>query len=113
MAYFQQRFDWLKVPSGKDQFENPSKGTFTCPYDGIYSFYATSSVIENSGNIYIYVNGFNMVHHHANMPNMNEQTHISPNGILKLKQGDTVQISMSGKFNYANANKNGPLLMAH
>ena len=76
-------------------------GIFTCPYDGIYSFYATSSVYNsNRGSIYIFVNGSNKLYHYTNVAS-SKFAHISPNGVVKLKQGDTVHIYMSGTFHNA------------
>ena len=77
-----------------------TKGTFTCPHDGIYSFYATSGVNTNKyGSIFIYVNGSMKVEFHISTSNF---AHSSPNGVFKLKKGDTVHIKMHGTFHYAN-----------
>ena len=79
------------------------KGTFTCPHEGIYSFYATAQVYYSQfGNVYIYVNGSSKVQIYVNTDKSSfDQS--SPNGVFKLKKGDTVNIRMNGYFNYANS----------
>ena len=84
-----------------------TKGTFTCPYDGIYSFYATAFVWgSNSGNIYIYVNGSKKVQQQIS----SGYGDISSHGVFKLKKGDTVHIYMTGYFHYANSQGNRTFL---
>jgi len=80
---------------------NPSTGTFTCPNDGIYSFYATSPVEQYSGRISMYINGSEEVRHYL-QNNADEYKHTSPHAVFKLKRGDTVQISMTGHFTNPN-----------
>ena len=73
---------------------------FTCPYDGIYSFYANAAVRgKTHGNVSIYFNGSEKIRAFARNDNgdmyfMNN----SPNGLFKLTKGDTVHIHMSGTF---------------
>ena len=78
-----------------------SNGKFTCPYDGLYSFYATSPIQgERNGSIVIYVNGSQKVFHY-NRNHGAEQydfKHNSPQGVFKLTKGDTVHIRMYGYF---------------
>ena len=80
-----------------------STGVFTCPHDGIYSFYATSLVYgQKTGGINIYVNGSdNRVFHHLSI--MGGYSQNSPSGVFKLNQGDTVHIRMSGTFFFPNS----------
>ena len=75
-------------------------GKFTCPHDGIYSFYATSPVYNSDAHIYIYVNGSNKVYHFINVAS-SRYDHSSPHGVFKLNKGDSVHINMSGAFSRA------------
>ena len=78
---------------------NRNTGKFTCSHDGIYSFYATAHVGgRGSGDIQIYVNGSSKVLHYSEGTDNR-----SPYCVLKLKKGDTVHISMHGKFYRANS----------
>ena len=87
-----------------------TKGTFTSPHDGIYSFYATSFVWDNqSGNIYIYVNGSKTVQQQI----YNGNGDMSSHGVFKLKKGETVHIYMSGTFYYANSHCYRTFLQGH
>ena len=87
-----------------------TKGTFTCPHDGIYSFYATSLVWnDKSGRIHIYVNGSNTVQQEI----YNGYGDISSHGVFKLKKGDSVHIYMNGYFHYANSNCHRTFLQGH
>ena len=80
-----------------DAFDE-TNGKFTCPHDGIYSFYATALVSRNQqAHIYIYVNGSNKADHHVNPG----YSHASPYAVYKLKKGDTVHIHMRGTFYFA------------
>ena len=79
---------------------NQNTGIFSCPHDGIYSFYATAYLSsKGGGDISIYVNESKKVQHYSN-----EYDNTSPHGVFKLKKGDTVHIGMSGKFFYASSN---------
>ena len=79
------------------------KGTFTCPFDGIYSFFATAGINGNRyGSIYIRVNGESKIEHHIRH-GTSDFDHSTPTGAFKLKKGDNVTIHMSGTFNYANS----------
>ena len=77
-----------------------STGVFTCPYNGIYSFYATSPI--GHGNISIYVNGSEYTSHlirkMVEVGGDMELKHISPYSLFELQKGDTVHIQMSGNF---------------
>ena len=53
---------------------------------------------QKSGNIYMYVNGSSKVEHQYYDKGGSVYDHGSPNGVFKLKQGDTVHIYMSGAF---------------
>ena len=80
-------------------------GIFTCPYNGIYSFYVTSPVYkQHDTNIRIYVNGSSKVYHylHNHGGGVYEFKHSSPYAVLKLSKGDIVHIYMTGLFHYAN-----------
>jgi len=90
---------WKNVEYNIGSAYDASSGKFTCPYDGIYSFYATSPVMHDYGiNVEIHVNGSLKV----------ARTHInngyvafgsaSPQGVFKLQKGDTVHIKMYGTF---------------
>ena len=74
---------------------NKNTGKFTCPHDGIYSFYATAHVGNSRayGDFFIYVNGRSKVLHYSS-----EYDNISPHGVFKLKKGDTVHMRMKGLF---------------
>ena len=95
---------------------NASNGKFTCPFDGLYSFYATSPIRgEHYGHIYIYVNGSSKVYHY----NQNQSAgnpdykHVSPQGVFKLTRGDTVHIYMSGTFFYASSQCDSTYFQGH
>ena len=78
-----------------------STGVFTCPYDGIYSFYASSAMRgKYSGNVSIYVNESEHIRDFIhNLDEGKYHFHYSrPNGLFKLQKGDTVHINMSGTF---------------
>ena len=97
---------WKNVEYNIGSAFNASNGKFTCPYDGIYSFYATSPIQgERDGWISIYVNGSEKVRHY----NRNYGTgsvdfkHASPQGVFKLTKGDTVHIRMYGYFYFASS----------
>jgi len=94
---------WKNVEYNIGSAYDASSGKFTCPYDGIYSFYATSAVYGEHGiNVEIYVNGslkFKETHMNVSLGNAYFQWgSASPQGVLKLKKGDTVHIKMSGTF---------------
>ena len=55
---------WKNIEYNIGYAFDQSTGKFTCPHDGIYSFYATSSIMgQTSGLIEIYVNGSSKVDH--------------------------------------------------
>ena len=83
-----------------------TSGKFTAPYDGIYSFYATSPIQQwNSSQywnaIYINVNGSSKVYLKTSSAGKYEFKHNSPSAVLKLSKDDTVHIHMTGTFYYA------------
>jgi uncharacterized coiled-coil protein SlyX len=82
-----------------------SNGKFTCPHNGIYSFYATSPIVGRYGKIYIYVNGRQKIDSGHNSGHIDANTaieHASSQSVLQLTKGDTVHIHMKGYFNLAN-----------
>ena len=91
---------WKNIEYNIGNAFDESTGKFTCPHDGIYSFYATSPVYNNDAHIYIYVNGSSKVYHYIYEPSSN-YAHSSPHGVFKLKKGDSVHINMSGAFSRA------------
>ena len=93
---------WKNVEYNFGNAFNASNGKFTCPYDGIYSFYVTSpTYYQHSGEIEIHVNGSRKVYHLNRNQDSNEFHHNSVQGSFKLNQGDTVHIIMYGYFHYA------------
>ena len=95
---------WKTVDYNIGSAFNASTGTFTCPYDGVYSFYATSGIFgQHDGSINININGKQKVHiylrNHGGYKY--EYKQISPNAIFKLEKGDTVQLQMWGYFHHA------------
>ena len=95
---------WENIEYNIGNAFDKSTGTFTCPQDGIYSFYATSPIWgQTYGRIYIYVNGSEKVHHYLCNHGEYEFKHTSPNGVFKLRKGDTVHIDMLGTFHYASS----------
>jgi len=79
-----------------------SNGIFTCPYDGIYSFYATSPILRGYGKIVIYVNeSYLKANHIGHADNWKEQ--VSSQGVFRLKKGNTVHIKMEGFFHNAHS----------
>ena len=92
---------WKNIEYNIGNAFDESTGTFNCPHDGIYSFYATSSIYDNyEGWVQIYVNGSRKVDHllRNHGADDDEYKHVSPNGVFKLSKGDTVDIKMSGTF---------------
>jgi hypothetical protein len=90
---------WKNIEYNIGSAFNASNGRFTCPHDGIYSFYATSPVFQSDhGTIYIYINGSRKM---QNWSNNDAFGHASPYGVVKLSKGDTVHINMVGEFDYA------------
>merc|ERR1712176_1427644 len=58
---------WRNIEYNIGSAYDASNGKFTCPHDGIYSFYATSPIKgQHWGDISIYVNGSRMVYHYLN-----------------------------------------------
>jgi len=99
---------WKNVEYNIGSAYDASNGKFTCPHDGVYSFYATSPIIgsKRSGNISIYVNGSEKVNHHAHNGYSDiwvSNGNLSPQGVFKLSKGDTVHINMNGRFFYASS----------
>jgi len=101
---------WQNIEYNIGSAYDASNGKFTCPYDGIYSFYATSPIYgEEYGNIDIMVNqSVKSKHFLRNYgkygeSGYGEENHVSPQGLFKLKKGDTVHISMSGYFYYGSS----------
>jgi hypothetical protein len=93
---------WKSVEYNIGSAYDASNGQFTCPYDGIYSFYATSATYRDmyqayrySSSILIVVNGSKKVHHHV-VANLDDFLHSTPHGVFKLQKGDTVHIEMVG-----------------
>lgn len=83
-----------------------STGVFTCPYDGIYSFYANGSL--RGGNtayavVSIYLNGSEKIRAFVRNDDDGKYSsqNSSPNGLFRLKKGDRVQIGMEGNLNEA------------
>ena len=92
---------WKNIEYNIGNAFDESTGIFTCPHDGIYSFYATSPIYgQYYGRIDIYVNGSKKVHHFLRNHGAGEDEfkHVSPNGVFKLSKGDTVHIYMQGTF---------------
>ena len=56
---------------------------------------------QKSGNNFIYVNGSSKVTYQYYDNGGSVYDHSSPNGVFKLKQGDTVHIYMNGAFYFA------------
>jgi len=99
---------WTNIEYNIGSAYDASNGKFTCPYDGIYSFYATSSINgEKYGIIDIMVNqsvkSKHYLHNYGKSGEYGEENHVSPQGLFKLKKGDTVHISMSGYFYYGSS----------
>jgi len=91
---------WKNIEYNIGSAFNASNGKFTCPHDGIYSFYATSTS-RNHGNVYIYVNGSLKSAHFLIIHDWGFGV-ANPTGVFKLTKGDTVHIQMHGGFNNAN-----------
>ena len=97
---------WKNIEYNIGNAFDESTGKFTCPHDGIYSFYATSPINgQDKGRIYIYVNGSQKVYHYLYNHGAGEDEfkHVSPTGVFKLSKGDTVDIRMSGTFHFASS----------
>ena len=97
---------WKNIEYNIGYAFDQSTGKFTCPHDGIYSFYATSSIRgQYYGRIKIYVNGSEKVHHFLRNHSAGEWEfkQVSPNGVFKLSKGDTVHIYMGGIFYLASS----------
>ena len=91
---------WKNIEYNIGNAFDGAKGTFTSPHDGIYSFYATALVSSGKhSEVFIRVNGSRKVHHLVSPGYANA----SPNGVFKLKKGDTVNIEMVSYFHYANS----------
>lgn len=90
---------WKNVEYNIGSAYDASSGKFTCPYDGIYSFYATSMVIHGHGIfVEIHVNGSLKVARTQKNAESMEFGNASPQGVFKLQKGDTVHIKMLGIF---------------
>ena len=66
-----------------------STGVFTCPHDGIYSFYATAPIDgQTYSDVSIYVNGSSKILYPQSNEgdSKNHFNHGSPNGALELKK---------------------------
>ena len=97
---------WKNIEYNIGNAFDESTGTFNCPHDGIYSFYATSSIYDNyEGWVQIYVNGSRKVNHLLRNHGAGEWEfkQVSPNGVFKLSKGDTVHIYMGGIFYLASS----------
>jgi len=114
MYHSDKQVIWQNIEYNIGSAYDASNGKFTCPYDGIYSFYATSPIYGQDssgrveGNIDIMVNQSVKSNHFLRNsgnghPNYGEENHVSPQGLFKLKKGDTVHISMSGYFYYGSS----------
>jgi len=103
--YIENPVIWKNIEYNIGSAFNASNGKFTCPHDGIYSFYATSLIYgQIHGDIKIYVNGSQKIYHaHNNHGGSTEYNHNSPYGVLKLTKGDTVHIYMRGTFFHASS----------
>jgi len=123
MYHSDKQVIWQNIEYNIGSAYDASNGKFTCPYDGIYSFYVTSSIKgQNGGGIHIDVNGSTKVFHflqnhvagidewldsdflprYSKKIESNQYKHVSPQGVFKLQKGDTVHIHMDGFFAYAN-----------
>ena len=99
---------WKNIDYSIGSAFDQSTGVFTCPYDGIYSFYATAPIDSHTyGDVSIYVNGSEKIRYHQSNEgdSKNHLKHSSPNGALKLKKGDNVHIRMTGTFNHMSCQK--------
>jgi hypothetical protein len=95
---------WKSVEYNIGSAYDASNGQFTCPYDGIYSFYATSPTYRDmyddtryETHIEIHVNGSIKVQHYV-VANLDDFLHSTPHGVFKLQKGDTVHIERWGPF---------------
>ena len=106
---------WKNIAYNIGNSFDSATGLFTCPQDGIYSFYATSPIRGAAdGNIFIYVNGAAKIHHYVyNYGGQSELNHNSPYGEFKLSEGDTVHIHMSGTFYYASTSCDRTYFQGH
>ena len=107
---------WKNIEYNIGNAFDESTGTFTCPHDGIYSFYATSSIYgQHDSSMKIYVNGSERVHHFLRNHGAGEQEfkHVSPNGVFKLSKGDTVHIYMGGTYYKASSECAGTYFQGH
>ena len=107
---------WKNIEYNIGNAFDESTGKFTCPHDGIYSFYATSAINgQHNGWIYIDVNGSKKVDHYLRNhgAGKDEFKHVSPAGVFKLSKGDTVQIRMSGTFYYASSGCESTYFQGH
>merc|ERR1711990_44959 len=109
--YIEDKVIWKNIEFNIGSAFDSSTGTFICPHDGIYSFYATSPILD-LGTIRIYVEEFmsnqwsEKVRHHTSSnydAYGRSKRHISPYGEFKLRRGDTVHIQMKGNFYYASS----------
>ena len=91
---------WKNIDYNIGNAYDASTGTFTCPFDGLYSFYATSLVVHGkNASVHINVNDAYTIYHHVS-PGF---AHASPYSVLKLKTGDRVHIKMIGYFYQASS----------
>ena len=107
---------WKNIEYNIGNAFDESAGKFTCPHDGIYSFYATSPIKgQVNGWIYIHVNGSEKVGHYLRNhgAGKDEFKHVSPTGVFKLSKGDTVQIYMKGTFYYASSHCSRTYFQGH
>ena len=90
---------WKNVEYNIGNAFNAETGVFTSPYDGIYSFHATSSMIgQVEGHISIRADGSTNVQNYFRNNGDHEYKHINPHGQFRLKKGARVYVGMAGTF---------------
>lgn len=108
---------WTNMEYNIGEAFDATTGIFTCPYDGIYSFYATSTIFgpQQAATI-IYVNGSMKAKHqvrHISDVAHNELDTIAPSGVFQLNKGDTVHMYMGGVYYKANEHCVGTYFEGH